>query len=379
MKIIHVSETSVYNYDGISTYINELIDSAYKNGDEVLVLTAKPYSSHVRKSAVKPEDVKLFPSLRFPGKPKFVTVFPIGFNKTIEDFKPDLIWIHTIGTLGMKAAKFAEGKYRVVYTKHCFDGLMWNTYLKIPPRFHGFLNFWADKFENDILKYVDAAIYHLADVAKIRSNKYFSKFICIAPPLQLRFFENRKVHSHEIGKLILGFCGRCEPDKGLDDTFAGLKIFHEHHPEIALEFILIGDGPEAERLVKEYTFLKITVTGYVDNVIPYYDKLDGYVLTSKHEMIALSSMEALARGLEVFSMPLGYLKESAGKVPGFHMFETHEELAELIDDTLIKEYTSKKVISNKEILNSILISYPELYSKILFGKGNNPIHALQHS
>jgi len=366
MRILHITETSVFNFDGISTYINQLVACSHQNGDDVLVLSTRPYSIHVRRSEINNHEIITFPSIKMPGRPKCVIIFPKNFKKVIKTYQPDIVWIHTIGTLGMKAAKFCHGKYKTIYTKHCFDGLMWNTYLKIPKIIHGPLNYLANFCENTILKNVDTAIYHLSEKTKIVKNKYFDKFIFIAPPLPVKFFAPIATKNSECNKLTFGFCGRCDPDKGLDEAFAGLRLFHEKYPDIELEFILIGDGPEVPRLLQENKFLKITVTGYVDDVIPYYDKLDGYILTSKHEMIALSSLEALARGLEVFSLPLGYLKERAGNIPGFHMFNHYSELTDLIFKTLVQNKSGSMHADSSRPLNNILISYSELYRKISY-------------
>ncbi len=360
MKIIHVTDTSIYNYDGISTYINELLLCSEQQGHETLVLTTTPYGTNIREYGKSKTKIKIFPSVRFPGKPKFVTVFTFGMKKIIDDFNPDIVWIHSIGTPGMRAAKIADGKYRIIYTKHCFDGVLWNSYLNINPAFHWFFNFWAGKFENKILRSADEVIYHLRDVSPVKNNKYFNKFIFSPPPLAAAFFENKKDKTKVNGKLTLGFCGRCEPDKGLEDTLKGLQLFHEKHKDIELEFIMIGDGPEAHRLKDKYDFLKITITGYINDVIPYLDKLDGFVLSSIHEMISLSSLEAYARGIPIFSVPIGYLQESSSTLNNFYLFETHEQLAELVFKILVKQDIPVKTNSVNG-LNSLVISYPDLY------------------
>jgi hypothetical protein len=42
MKILHVTDGSIYNYDGISTYINELLEYACRGGAQLLVFTTVP-------------------------------------------------------------------------------------------------------------------------------------------------------------------------------------------------------------------------------------------------------------------------------------------------------------------------------------------------
>jgi glycosyltransferase involved in cell wall biosynthesis len=297
-----------------------------------------------------------------PYKPKFILVSTKNMKKIIQDYQPDLVWIHTIGNLGMEAAKIAKNKYKIVYTKHCFDGELWNSYLNVPKPFCPFVDFLARRIENKILCAANQVIYHLNDTSKVEKSKYFNKFILTAPPLPARFFENRKPKNTDKNKLILGFCGRCDPDKGIEDTFKGLEIFHEKHPEIELEFVLIGNGSEAQRMIEKYRFLEIKVTGYVNDVIPHLDKLDAFVLSSKQETTSLSSLEAYARGLTVFSLPIGYLSEKNLEIDNFYLFKNKEELAENIYKVLVlKNESSKK---NLDSISSLVISYAELYGRV---------------
>jgi len=363
MNIIHVSDTSIYNFDGISTYLNELIKCSELSGDKVLVLTTSPISGKNRTCSYKNTIVKVFPSFRFPGKPKFVTVLNFGMRKIIRDFEPDLIWIHSIGTPGQFAALIGKGKYRIVYTKHCFDGELWNNYLNIPLMFRWFLDKVAEKMENKILESVDNVVYHLNNKTKVQNNRYFHKFITIPPPLPSKFFENRPTAKTKKNKLTIGFCGRCEPDKGLETTFAALKLFTQQHKNINAEFLIIGDGPEAHRLKKKYSNLNVLITGYVDDVIPYLDQLDAFVLSSKHETISLSSLEAYARGIPIFSVPIGYLEEVCKNLSNYHLFDTPEKLAALLYDVMILKIDMK----NKEVcsINSMVVSYTSLYNQIV--------------
>jgi glycosyltransferase involved in cell wall biosynthesis len=362
MKIIHVADTSIYDFDGISTYINELLKSGEEIGDELLLLCNNPLDESSLRKIYYHGPIKTFKSIRAPKKPKLLYSFTKGIEKQIEDFNPDLIWIHTIGTIATKVAKIAKGKYNVIYTKHCFDGELWCLYLNVPKPFHWIFHLAANYFEKIIAKSCTLIVYHIRDTSKIVNRPYFNKFVKFPPPLQSKFFENKVERKAIENKLTLGFCGRYEPDKGIDDTYKSLKIFHKAHPEIELEFILIGDGPEASVLKNRYKFLKTTVTGYIDNVIPFLDKLDGYILSSKHENISLSSLEAFARGIPVFSLPIGYLSEEKD-LSNFYLFRSHEQLAGLLEKLFINEKKNEKV-PEKNILNNLVISYSELLMKV---------------
>jgi len=366
MRIIHVTDTSIYNYDGISTYVNELIEVSEKNHDEILVLTTTPHGNDLRDVTKRNNtNIHAFKCLRFPGKPKFIAVITKGLKKIITDFNPDIIWIHTIGTLGMQVADFSNQKYKVVYTKHCFDAELWCSYLNIPKKLQKIFYMSASFFENKIYRAANLVVYHLNDISKVEKGKFYQKFIHVPPPLNSRYFENRKKKADiKSNKLKLGFCGRCDPDKGIANTFQGLEIFQRKYKDVDFEFILIGDGPEAHRLKEKYPTIKVTITGYVDDVVPYLDQLDGFILSSHQETISLSSLEAYARGVTIFSVLIGYLSENSQKLKNFYLFKTPEQLADLVYNKLVIKNTNSENDSIDK-LNDFVVSYEQLYKSVI--------------
>ncbi len=364
MRIIHAVDSSIQNFNGVTTYINELILNSESRGDEIMLLNTTPaYKTNLRPVNYK-GIVKTFKSLRLPGKPQLVIPIKTGMAKLIHDFNPDLIWIHSVGMIGTKTAEIAKGKYKVVCTKHSFDGELWCLYLNVPKVFQWIVHASASKFEKTVAAASSFFVYHIHETKKIEHKSYFKKFLKFNPPLQSRFFENKTGKLLEPNKLTLGFCGRCEPDKGIEDTYIGLQLFKEKHPEIEIVFYLIGDGPVAKTILsKNYTFLTTIVTGYVTDVIPYLDKLDGFILSSKHETISLSSLEAYTRGIPMFSRPIGYLSEMTN-LKNYYSFETNEKLVALLEKVFIVEKKSREI--NKEnILSDLTISYPDLLTKVI--------------
>jgi glycosyltransferase involved in cell wall biosynthesis len=362
MRIIHATDSSIQNFDGISTYINELILSSESRGDEVMLLCTTPTDkSNLRQINYK-GIVKAYKSLRFPGKPKFIYSVKPGIAKDIHSFKPDLIWIHSIGPIGTTVARVAKGKYKVVCTKHSFDGELWCLYLKIPKPFQWIVHTAANMFEKTVAGSCSFFVYHIQDTQKIEHLKYFNKFLKFNPPIQSRFYENRTEKTLEPNKLTLGFCGRCEPDKGIEDTYKGLQLFKEKHPEIEIIFYLIGDGPVAKTVPQKFNSIKTIVTGYTTDVIPFLDKLDGFIISSKHETTSLSSLEAYARGIPIFSLPIGYLSE-AKNIENYYLFENNEKLVQLLEKVFIHEKKYRK-IPDTNALSGLVINYPELLTKV---------------
>lgn len=221
MRIIHAVDSSIQSFDGVATYINELILSSEARGDEVMLLCTTPTD----KTNVRPIKykgiVKAYKSLRFPGKPKFLYAIKPKIEKTINNFNPDLIWIHSIGPIGTKVAKIAKGKYKVICTKHSFDGELWCLYLKIPKPFQWIVHLFANWFEDKVADSCAFFVYHIHDTKKIEHKKYFNKLLKISPPIQSRFFENVTPKPLQPNKIALGFVADANPIKALKTLILG--------------------------------------------------------------------------------------------------------------------------------------------------------------
>jgi hypothetical protein len=187
MKILHISDGSIYNYDGVSTYINELLECASKAGTESMVLTTVPFNPSKHRKANHKAEVKEFRRIKFLSNDKFNFSIPVGMKKAIHKFDPDLIWIHTIGPIGINAALISRKKYRTIYTKHCFDGELWISHLGISPPFQWIYHMVANLVERIILKSSDSVFIHLDNMEKIRSNKYFNRFRYVPPTISEKF------------------------------------------------------------------------------------------------------------------------------------------------------------------------------------------------
>ncbi|MCJ7448264.1 MAG: glycosyltransferase family 4 protein [Bacteroidales bacterium] len=364
MKILHVIDGSIYNYDGVSTYINELLECAHKGGEKLMVFSSMPLIPEKRRLVIHKVEVKEFKNLEIFSSDQFNFSLPGGMKKALNKFKPDIIWIHTIGPLGLRAAHLAKNKYPVIYTKHCFDGDLWCNHLKIPVGFQWFFQLVAIFVERTVLKHSDVAFYHLNNTEKIRSNKFFSKFKYVPPPINERFVNEKSYRNgdHNNDILTIGFCGRLEPEKSIEQLFKAADIYQKKYNKNNIRLLLIGGGSEAGTLVSQYPHVNTTITGFVDDVIPYLDQLDAYVLASKTEMYSLSSLEAYSRGLPVFSTPVGYLGQNADKFRHIYNFNTAEELASLINEVL-----NVKKISVKPLpvdLEASIITFSKLHEMV---------------
>jgi glycosyltransferase involved in cell wall biosynthesis len=365
MKILHVTDGSIYNYDGISTYINELLEYACTGGAQLLVFTTVPLNPEKLRRINHTAEVKEFKNMKIFSSDKFNFSLPRGMKKAMNEFEPELVWIHTIGPLGLRAARLSKNKYPVIYTKHSFDGDLWCTHLKIATGFQWFYQIVAILVERIVLKYSDGAIYHFDNTEKICGNKFFSKFKYMPPPLNEKFMNEKSYRdeSNNDGIITIGFCGRLDPEKSIEHLFTAADIYQKKYNKKNIRLLLIGEGPVADKIVSQYPHINARITGFVDNVVPYLDQLDAYVLASKTETTSLSSLEAYSRGLPIFSTPVGFLGQNADKYQHIYNFNTAEELASLINEVLNVKKIS--VVPSSIKLDSPIITFSKLHEMVV--------------
>jgi glycosyltransferase involved in cell wall biosynthesis len=90
-------------------------------------------------------------------------------------------------------------------------------------------------------------------------------------------------------------------------------LLRRTHPD--MELIVVGDGPERERLETLATRTglagAVRFTGWMDDLGPMFDELDVYLVTSLFEGgVSMSVLEAMAAGLPVVTTASGGVAEA---------------------------------------------------------------------
>ena len=125
--------------------------------------------------------------------------------------------------------------------------------------------------------------------------------------------------------------------------------------------LIVGDGPDMHK--KPLASPHTRITGFVQNVVPFLQAMDVFVLPSLTETSSLSTMEAMATGIPVIVTPVGhvrgYVENSFNGLlfqkGDVEMLVTHMErlyrdarlrkqLADCGRRTIITKYTREKMI-----------------------------------
>ena len=167
-------------------------------------------------------------------------------------------------------------------------------------------------------------------------------------------------------KFVIGYCSRIAYEK---DPLTLLRAFLMLKMKNTL-LLVIGSGvKELENKFKGKRNVKFV--GSVNNVTPYLNAMDVYVLPSLTETSSLSTMEAMSCGIPVLVTPVGYLKKYVRNNFNGFFFKQHDyvdlavKLRILIDKndlrrlslnarkTVLKHYDIQRTITEiKKILKN---------------------------
>ena len=120
--------------------------------------------------------------------------------------------------------------------------------------------------------------------------------------------ENKEAAKKAVGidpkDKVIGFCGRIGREKDIGTLYRAFRRVEKKHPNVKL--LIVGEGLEEELFTETRNILHV---GKQNNVVPYLQAMDIYVLPSLTETTSLSTLEAMACGIAVIATPVGYVKE----------------------------------------------------------------------
>ncbi|MFH2020158.1 MAG: glycosyltransferase family 4 protein [archaeon] len=141
-------------------------------------------------------------------------------------------------------------------------------------------------------------------------------------------------------KLVIGYGGRVSYEKDPKTLYRAFRRLAKRHKDVLL-LIAGGGHPDLERMFSGRN--NIIISGLKDNLAPYYQAMDIYVLPSLIETTSLTTMEAMATGCAVVATPVGFVKEYINDgvngllFPKKNTFVLYQKLDYLIKNPDIRE------------------------------------------
>lgn len=111
--------------------------------------------------------------------------------------------------------------------------------------------------------------------------------------------------------VVVGTAGRLIKDKGHSILLPVAERLRADYPDIKV--LIAGDGPERNRLENDIAAFRlkqsVLLMGFIDDLRPFFDLLDVFVLPSQKEAFGMVLLEAMRSGCPVVASDIGGIPE----------------------------------------------------------------------
>lgn len=304
-KLLIATDSFLPRWDGIARFLSEIIPKLAETYE--LTILAPEFPGRLDKLPAK--------IIRFPlYKQKFgdISFCKPEIKKIKEEIKKtDLVWTQTIGPIGIPTIFYAN-RYEKPTTAY-IHSIDWELTSNAVKRFQGLTRFVTKTVAKYLYNRCDLLLVPSAEIAEIIKQNGISTLKSIIhlgtntekfKPTEDIAESKRRVEI-DPDNIVIGYCGRIGREKDLKTLYRAYARLQEKMHNLKL--LLVGSGvEEQEEFFKEKK--GVILTGSKNNVIPYLQAMDIYVLPSLTETTSLSTMEAMAVGLPVITTKLDALK-----------------------------------------------------------------------
>ncbi|MBI4150092.1 glycosyltransferase [Candidatus Woesearchaeota archaeon] len=297
--------------DGITRFLDQILPSLAKTYS--VTILAPSFTKHFKEETYAGASV-----IRFPVHKRFqVASYPavrFFYRKVKEQVKrADIVWIQSAAPLGfmtlLAARRFKKPLLAYIHS-HEWEQL---THVLVKSKFIKslLLRFFA-RLERYIYNKCDILLVPAKNVAIELAELGIKTRKIIVPlgvdnvhftPLEDKRKAKRAVHL-DPDAMVIGYCGRISREKDVSTLAQAFTNLQGRYPKIQL--LIVGDGDR--RMVTTIAKKKVYITGFVEDVVPYLQAMDIFVMPSLTETSSLATMEAMAVGLPVISTYVGNIK-----------------------------------------------------------------------
>jgi len=308
-KLLIATDSFLPRWDGIARFLNEILPKL--SADYDITIIAPRFNGQLA-------EFKNISIIRIPlSRIRVGDYTPAKFCiiKVIKAVKQaDIVWTQTIGPIGapaILAARFFR-KPLVAYI-HSIEWELLSKSISRKNPFRNSINFLTKTIARYLYNKCSLLLVPSLEVAEILNwhNIRTKKKVVHLGTDTLKFkpAEDKKAAKEKIGvnpkNTVIGFSGRIGREKDLITLYRAFLRLRKSHKDIIL--LIIGKGIQELRLMLE-SKKDIIVVESADDIVPYLQAMDIYVMPSLTETSSLSTMEAMSCGIAVVSTPVGYIK-----------------------------------------------------------------------
>jgi glycosyltransferase involved in cell wall biosynthesis len=304
-NLLIASDSYLPRWDGIARFLSEIIPELHDEFN-ITVIAPKYSGKYFISNKIK--------EIRMP-----IADFQIGdytpskFDKKqiIPHIKnADIIWTQTIGPIGKNVINIGKNlNKKIIADIHSIEWELVSRSINQPllrePISRLVINYARSTYNRcDLLMVPSKTTGDVLSWKKINTKKAIvplgintNKFI----PAENK--DNAKMNINISPKIrIIGFVGRIAHEKNLATLARAFLRVKEEYENIML--IIVGEG--IDELKKKFSRINgVKLIGPQNNVVPYLQAMDIYVLPSYTETTSLSTLEAMACEIPVIVTPVG--------------------------------------------------------------------------
>ncbi len=352
MKLVVSTDCFLPRWDGIARFLSQLLPELARHMQITVFAPKFPGKIPI----IKGVRVVRFPLVNIQfGDIYFCKPDKAVMEKAIRE--ADVVFNQTIGPVGSVAINLATKHHKpIVSYSHSVE---WEL-AKRAVKYAKWLTAWFVKLaarrlynKCSLLLVPSSEVGDLLSGNKIRTKKEFvrmgvstSRFV---PP------KSKSAAKRKIGispsKRVIGFCGRIAREKDLPTLYEAFQRVHAKYRNTVL--LIVGEGLEQEIPASRH----VIRVGRQDDVVPFLQAMDIFVLPSLTETSSLATMEAMSVGLPVVVTPVGNIREYVTNRKNGLLF-SRRDVSDLTEDIvhLLKHPNVRRSIG-KAARNTIVKDY----------------------
>ncbi|MFH1591681.1 MAG: glycosyltransferase family 4 protein [archaeon] len=310
-RLLIATDAYLPRWDGIARYLAEIIPRI--KDDFSIRVIAPHFRGYDAPASTKDFEVVPVPTYGFT----FGDFHPPSFQYSIikkEVAEADLVWTHAIMPIGMCAIYAArKAKVPVIATIHSLEWELAQNSLSPRTLIRGMARCVAQIVAKHFYNKVDLIIVSDKEVAeKLQRVGINTEKVAVPLATDTKKFsppKSKRQAKEKLGldpeKLFIGYAGRVGREKDIMTLVKAFRRIRAERSDVGL--LIIGDGVKEQ--VDVFRAEKgINYFSNQDDIVPFLQAMDIYVLPSLTETSSLSTMEAMSCGVPVVTTKVGHVK-----------------------------------------------------------------------
>ena len=345
MKICHVIND--LSRGGAESHLYSLVKLQIEKGHDIsILLLGKDLHNFVTlENEFKSLDLKL---IRLKGPKKLQGINPLSIYKATGYFKKnrfDIIHTHSPRSdfLAYSSNLFLKNKGKRIVTIHGKYG----TYLQG--------NFIIDFLRKIFIKQ-QSKIWKKATKVIVISESikdWLETLNSSIKPIVIPYgVEISKVsHKNKLAKPTLGYLGKLNKNKGIEDLIDVYTKFQENSSNLELTLLIGGVGSEnyIKSLKNKNKDNNVKFLGYVEDRYTFFKSIEIFVFPSYSEGLGLVLLEAMAHGVICITRDVTPMNSIVDNEENGFLFKDNQELLEIIETILNLNSTEKNKLVQSAI------------------------------